>query len=199
MGHTLDRCLCFSRQYNFGARPKWPKPRQHFFAAQDCVAALRALLTQPRLNVPEDHVNRPEMNRTDLARKMRAIADQLLRSKGYISPVDVLLLMGRLSKADYERWRFRQVPFLEKVLPGSLNQHQFFLRELRAYARDELKLKPSRTVYASWGKGQKQTLRFTKFGKPQLEDLFSTHYAGAALTHARQTQPEISPPGFRQE
>jgi hypothetical protein len=139
------------------------------------------------------------MNRTDLARKMRAIADQLLRSKGYISPVDVLLLMGRLSKADYERWRFRQVPFLEKVLPGSLNQHQFFLRELRAYARDELKLKPSRTVYASWGKGQKQTLRFTKFGKPQLEDLFSTHYVGAALTHARQTQPEISPPGFGQE
>src|SRR5436305_7717480 len=83
------------------------------------------------------------MNRTELIRKARAAADQLLRDKGYLSAVDVLLAMGRLSKEDYERWRFRQVPHLEKVLPGSLNQHAFFCRELRVYARDELDLKPT--------------------------------------------------------
>jgi hypothetical protein len=105
--------------------------------------------------------------------------DQVLRDKGYVSPVDVLLAMGRLSKADYECWRLGQTPFLEKVLPGSLNQHEFFVREMRAYARDELKLKPSRTAYMSWSKGRKQPLRFTKFGKPHLEELFSTHYVGA--------------------
>jgi len=63
------------------------------------------------------------MNRTELTRKMRAAADQVLRAKGYISVVEVLLAMGRLSKEDYERWRFRQVPHLESVLPGSLDQH----------------------------------------------------------------------------
>src|SRR5881396_913204 len=107
------------------------------------------------------------MNRTDLIKKARAAADQVLRDKGYISAADVLLAMGRLSKESYERWRFRQVPHLEKVLPGSLNEHAFFCRELRAYARDELKLKPSHTAYMSWGKGRRQ---------PHLEALFSTHY-----------------------
>ena len=62
------------------------------------------------------------MNRTDFMKKARAAADRLLQDKGYISAVDVLLAMGRLSKEDYERWRFRQVPHLEKVLPGSLNE-----------------------------------------------------------------------------
>ena len=63
------------------------------------------------------------MNRTELVKKAKAAADQVLEAKGCISLVDVLLAMGRLSKADYERWRFRQAPHLEKVLPGSLNQH----------------------------------------------------------------------------
>ena len=86
------------------------------------------------------------MNRTELIQKAKAAAQQVLRDKGYISAVEVLFAMGRLSKEDYERWRFRQVPHLEKVLPGSLNQHSYLCQQLRAYARDELKLKPSRTA-----------------------------------------------------
>jgi hypothetical protein len=121
------------------------------------------------------------MNRTDLIKKARAAAQRVLQEKGYISAVDVLMAMGRLSKQDYERWRFRQVPHLEKVLPGSLNQHGFFCRELRAYARDELKLKPSRTAYISWGKGRRQPLRFSKYGQPHLEELFSTHWVSPTL------------------
>src|ERR1041384_1829080 len=69
------------------------------------------------------------MNRADLLQKARAAADQVLRAKGYISIVDVLLAMGRLSKDNYERWRLRQIPHLEKVLPGSLNEHAFLGRE----------------------------------------------------------------------
>lgn len=121
------------------------------------------------------------MNRIDLIRKARAAADRVLQDKGYISAVDVLLAMGRLSKENYERWRFRQVPHLENVLPGSLNEHTYFCRELRAYARDELSLKPSRTAYMSWGKGRRQPLRFSKYGQPHLDELFSTHYVSPAL------------------
>ncbi len=127
---------------------------------------------------------------------MRAAASQVLRIKGYISAVDVLLAMGRLSKENYERWRFRQVPHLENVLPGTLNQHAFFCRELRAYAR-ELKLKPSRTAYTSWGKGRRQPLRFSKYGELHVEELFSTHYVSSTLTDsqkARRTQ--IPTPGL---
>ena len=130
------------------------------------------------------------MNRTELMTKARASADRLLQEKGYISVVEVLLAMGRLSKEDYERWRLRQVPHLEMVLPGSLNEHAFFCREMRAYARDERKLKPSRTAYVSWGKGRRQPLRFSKFGQPHLEELFSTHYVGAALVAKRPQRAE---------
>jgi hypothetical protein len=94
------------------------------------------------------------MNRTELSRKAKAAACQVLKAKGYISVVDVLMAMVTLTKADYERWRFRQVPHLEKVLPGSLNKFQFLLRTLRSHASDELRLKPSRMVYTSWGLGR---------------------------------------------
>jgi hypothetical protein len=97
------------------------------------------------------------MNRTDLPRELRDAAQQLLQAKGYVSPVDVLLAMKSLSKDNYERWRFRQVPHLERVLPGSLKQHTFFCQELRRYARDELGLKPSHTACMSWGKGRRLT------------------------------------------
>ena len=130
------------------------------------------------------------MNRSELMTKARASADRLLQEKGYISAVEVLLAMGRLSKENYERWRFRQVPHLDKVLPGSLNEHAFFCRELRAYARDKLKLKPSRTAYVSWGKGRRQPLRFSKFGEPHLEELFSTHYVSATLVARRLQRAE---------
>jgi len=128
------------------------------------------------------------MNRTDLIKKARTAADRVLQAKGYISVVDVLLEMRRLSPENYEAWRFRRVPHLEKVLPGSLDEHAFFCRELQAYVRDELKLKPSHTAYMSWGKGHRQPLRFTKFGQPHLEELFSTHYVSLATAATKKEQ-----------
>lgn len=125
------------------------------------------------------------MNQTELARKAKTVAGQILQAKGYISTVDVLMAMGTLSKENYERWRFRQVPHLEKVLPGSLNKFQFLLRTLRSHARDELGLKPSRTVYTSWGKGHRQPLRFSKNATPYIEELYSTHYVSRRLKQAK--------------
>jgi hypothetical protein len=125
------------------------------------------------------------MNRTELARKAKTAAGQMVRAKGYISMVDVLMAMGTLTKENYERWRFRQVPHLEQVLPGSLSKFQFLLRTLRSHARDELRLTPSRTVYTSWGKGRRQPLRFSKYANPYIEELYSTHYVSRKLKQAK--------------
>src|SRR5262245_10219325 len=133
------------------------------------------------------------MNRIELVKKAKVTAEQLLQAKGYISFVEVILAMGRLSKADYERWRFRQVPHLEKVLPGSLNQHSYPCQQLRDYARDQLKLKPSRTAYVSWGKGGRFPLRFSKHSQPHLEELWSTHYVSPALGATKRAQPPETP------
>ena len=77
------------------------------------------------------------------------------------------------------------MPHLEKVLPGSLNQHSYLCHQLRDYARGQLKLKPSPTAYVSWGKGRRHPLRFSKYGQPHLEELWSTHYVSSALAASK--------------
>jgi hypothetical protein len=119
------------------------------------------------------------MNRTELTQGIKAAASQVLKAKGYISAVDLLMTMGRLTKTNCERWRSRQTPCLEAVLTGNLSQHQFLLRTLRSHARDELHLKPSHTVYTSWGSGRQVRLQFSKHGSQFLEELYSTHYVGS--------------------
>ena len=37
-------------------------------------------------------------------------------------------------------------------------------------------LKPSLTVYKSWGKGKKVLLQFSKSGDPPLETAYATHF-----------------------
>ena len=59
---------------------------------------------------------RISLNRNDLIEKMNETSSVVLREKGYISFVYVLTWMGKLSKEDYDAWRFRQVPCLERVI-----------------------------------------------------------------------------------
>ncbi|MEW6574427.1 MAG: hypothetical protein AB1374_12445 [Bacillota bacterium] len=60
------------------------------------------------------------LSRKALIKKMNEASAELLREKGYISFVDVLIKIGKLTKADYENWRFRRVPYLEKVITVNL-------------------------------------------------------------------------------
>jgi hypothetical protein len=115
------------------------------------------------------------VNRERANQKALDAAARCLSEKGYIAMVDVLLAMDKLTREDYERWRFRQVPHLEKVVRGSLNQLSEICQIVRANSLHG-KLKTSKTVYTSWGKGRRQPLRFTKYGNPHLEQLYSTHY-----------------------
>lgn len=117
------------------------------------------------------------MGRQEMAQKAIKAADRCLKGKGYIALVDVLMEMGRLTRENHARWRARQVPFLERVLVGNLAQLQVIIR---AVAKNSMHggLKPSRTVYTSWGKGPRQRLRFSKTGNPAIEAAYSTHFVG---------------------
>src|SRR5262245_30058380 len=81
-----------------------------------------------------------------------------------------------LSKFDYENWRFQRVSPLERVLRVNLSRINFVMKTVR---RNSLNghLKPSMTVYKSWGKGKKVLLQFSKSGDPTLE----THVQGVRL------------------
>ena len=58
------------------------------------------------------------------------------------------------------------------VYPSKANR---ILRIFRLYAEDR-GLRPSRTVYKKWGKGEKTRLRFSKSDNLAIEELYSTHY-----------------------
>ena len=103
-----------------------------------------------------------------------------------VTPVDVLITMGLLTRERLENWRRGRVPYLERVINCNLARLARVLRILRFQA-EELGLKPSFTVYMRWGKGPKARLRFTKTGDPNLEEAYATHFVG------RRTEPLSRP------
>ena len=104
-------------------------------------------------------------NRQDLVRTLSAVTSELLKEKGYICFVDVLLKLDYLSQSDYEHWRFQRVSPLERVLRVNLSRINFIMKTVR---RNSLNghLKPSMTVYKSWGKGKKARRRCCNFPNP---------------------------------
>jgi hypothetical protein len=60
-----------------------------------------------------------------------AVAD-LLRQKGCVTIVDVLVAMGRLTPARVEDWRLGRVRYLERVVQGNLGQLSAIGQEVRA-------------------------------------------------------------------
>ncbi|WP_080875200.1 hypothetical protein [Oceanobacillus timonensis] len=115
------------------------------------------------------------MNKEQLEKNIYKHATELLTEKGYVSPIDILMKMDKLSKKQVEDWRFKRIPDLEKVISLNLGKLNYFLQTLKKYGKEQ-QLKPSFTVYKSWGKGPKKTLRFSKTGNPHMEKLYSTHY-----------------------
>jgi len=115
------------------------------------------------------------MNTKELEKSVNNICSELIDSKGYISSIDVLLGLGYLSKKDYEDWRFKKVPFLEKVCKVNLSKLGNIIAFIKRFSKNS-NLKASWTSYKSYGKSKKITLQFSKSGKASIEKSYSTHY-----------------------
>jgi hypothetical protein len=122
------------------------------------------------------------LNRQDLIKRVNEVSSALLREKGYISFVDVLMRMDKLKKDDYEKWRFKKVPYLESVISVNLVKLNHMLRTLQENAKRG-GLKASKTAYVSWGTGPKVVLRFSKTGDSNVEAAYSTHYVKVEKAH----------------
>jgi len=115
------------------------------------------------------------MNNSKLKEKVRRTAELLIREKGYISPVDLLMKLDYLTLKNYEDWRKKRIPYLEKACEINLNKLSVIMKELKQYAKEN-NLKSSWTAYNKWGKGSKLKLQFSKTGKEEIEKAYATHY-----------------------
>lgn len=115
------------------------------------------------------------MDKKNLIGQIHNAMYQNIRNKGWVAPVDVLLDIGVLTKANHENWRFGRVPFLEKTCQANLRQLSEIMREMWTYATQN-KLKPSWTHYHQWGKNNKVKLRFSKSGDEKVENHYATHF-----------------------
>ena len=115
------------------------------------------------------------MNRTDLLKKLSPVTSELLTEKGYIAFTDVFVKLGYLDPKDLERWRLKQVPYLEKVIKVNLGTISFIMKSVRKNCLNG-NLRESWTCYRSWGKGAKISLRFSKSDNEHIEKVYATHF-----------------------
>ncbi len=106
-----------------------------------------------------------------------AIAE-ILQDGEVVTPVEVLLRLQRISRQQYDDWRFGRIAYLERAFLGSLGKAGRILRIVEFHSAS-LGLSPSRTEYRQWGKkgrNRRMVLRFSKSGEPRLEAAYSTHF-----------------------
>jgi hypothetical protein len=108
------------------------------------------------------------------ARIVKAV-EGLLREKGFVAPLELLIRMDLLSPESVENWRRGRIAYLERVIRCNLSKASRILRILRMHAHD-LDLKPSLTVYKRWTKGSRPLLRFSKTGDQNIEDAYARHF-----------------------
>lgn len=120
------------------------------------------------------------MNDKKLISKVHSAMYHQCLSRGYATPVDVLMDIGALSKEQYENWRYGRVDYLERVCTMNLRKLSVVMHEIRVYAQKN-QLKPSVCYYKQWGRKKKKgtkviPLRFSKSGDPNIEKWYATHF-----------------------
>ena len=62
------------------------------------------------------------LNRKQIQTNLSTVTSELLKEKGYISFVDVFMKLGYLDPKEYEDWRMKRVPYLERVIKITLGR-----------------------------------------------------------------------------
>lgn len=146
------------------------------------------------------------MNDKELIGTVHSSMYHQCQSRGYATPVDVLMDIGVLPKKKYEEWRYGKVTYLESVCTVNLRKLSFIMSQMRSYAK-RAELKPSFCYYKQWGVNKKNgqghkpvlPLRFSKSGNPEIEKSYATHFVDLKRTaqlkarSATQTEPQTEP------
>ncbi len=115
------------------------------------------------------------MNNIELNNKVKQLVESNRFEKGIVSPIDILLQIGYLSKKDIDDWRFGRIEYLEKVCSVNLAKLTLINKSIKSHSKT-IGLESSLTEYYQYGKRVKKKLRFSISGKKNIEETYSTHY-----------------------
>ncbi len=97
--------------------------------------------------------------------------EELLASNSPVSAPAVFVKIGMLSEEHLQAWRVGRVPYLERVIAGSLGKTSRVVRIISFYAHDlKLPMAPPHAAGAIKYKGH--LLRFCKTGDRRLEEAY---------------------------
>lgn len=71
------------------------------------------------------------MNRNQLESKLSVVTSELLQEKEYISFVDIFIKLNYLDRKEYENWRMKRIPYLERVITTNLSTINFIMKTVR--------------------------------------------------------------------
>jgi hypothetical protein len=111
----------------------------------------------------------------------------LLAEHKQVSPAAVLMKMGMLSEADFLAWRVGRIPYLEKVIHGSLGKVSRILRILAQHAAQR-GLVPVLAHYMGPGRARAVHLRFSKSGERVIEEAYRRHFVPPLARPSKRTE-----------
>jgi hypothetical protein len=130
-------------------------------------------------------------NRASIEKRVIETAEKVLQQQNFVSAIDIFLGIGTLKPDCLQDWRKGRIPYLEKVIEGSLGKISFAMKCFRSWAIRK-GLKPSKMAYLSKGRGSKKELRFSKTGNPQIEIAYRTHYFSPILAEKKRQRLRVA-------
>lgn len=125
-------------------------------------------------------------NRVSLAERVTKAAEATLAAQQFVSAIDVLVGIGWLDPGAVARWRRGQIDCLEEVVQVDLPRIAEAMRLFQALATSR-GLFPSPTDYVA-RTPQRQALRFTRSGNPEIETSYRTHWIAPELSDKKRAR-----------
>ena len=118
-------------------------------------------------------------------------AETAVAESKFVSPIDILVMMGWLPQAHVDQWRQGRLPYLEQALSVNPNKLSTAMRHLRSWAMSR-GLQPSETSYVARTRDRRR-LQFTASGEEAIEAAYRTHWVTPDLSD-KQRERQSRPP-----
>jgi hypothetical protein len=133
----------------------------------------------------------PDEQRPPLEQRVVKAAETAVAESKFVSPIDILVMIGWLPQAHVDRWRQGRIPYLEQVLSVHPSKLAAAMRILQGWAQSR-GLQPSEMSYVARTR-DRRLLRFTASGEDAIEKGYRTHWVSPELSE-RQRERQSQPP-----